>query len=179
LIRVNIILSNCVRIIGGPRLVIKYELGNLPDADVSEAPALTAIVRALLYAGAPDATLKIAGTDQAPLCFRPATFRDEAEFSKRTSLGRSYRTVFLKQIDLSRKTRQNIKAVFHRMVELAMLWGLMPAIPKHFLESIRYKTASRTALQLAPLFSGPFSILLNVLLHWATYPPSTVAWLTA
>jgi integrase len=34
---------------------------------------------------------------------------------------------WLKQIDLSRKTRQNIKAVFHRMMELAMLWGLMPA----------------------------------------------------
>ena len=26
------------------------------------------------------------------------------------------------------------------------------------------------------LFSGPFSIPLNVLLHWATYSPSTVAW---
>ena len=34
---------------------------------------------------------------------------------------------WLKQIDLSRKTRQNIKAVFHRMIELAMLWGLTPA----------------------------------------------------
>jgi len=34
---------------------------------------------------------------------------------------------WLKQIDLSRKTRQNIKAVFHRMVELAMLWELMPS----------------------------------------------------
>lgn len=34
---------------------------------------------------------------------------------------------WLKQINLSRKTKQNIKAVFHRMMELAMLWGLMPA----------------------------------------------------
>ena len=34
---------------------------------------------------------------------------------------------WLKQIDLSRKTRQNIKAVFHRIMELAMLWGFMPA----------------------------------------------------
>ena len=34
---------------------------------------------------------------------------------------------WLKQLDLSRKTKQNIKAVFHRMMELAMLWGLMTA----------------------------------------------------
>ena len=34
---------------------------------------------------------------------------------------------WLKQLDLSRKTKQNVKAVFHRMMELAMLWGLMPA----------------------------------------------------
>lgn len=30
---------------------------------------------------------------------------------------------WLKQLDLSRKTKQNIKAVFHRMIELAMLGG--------------------------------------------------------
>ena len=34
---------------------------------------------------------------------------------------------WLKQLELSRKTKQNIKAVFHRMMELAMLWGLMTA----------------------------------------------------
>jgi integrase len=34
---------------------------------------------------------------------------------------------WLKQQNLSRKTKQNIKAVFHRMIELAMLWGLMTA----------------------------------------------------
>ena len=34
---------------------------------------------------------------------------------------------WLRQLDLSRKTKQNIKAVFHRMVELAMLWELTPA----------------------------------------------------
>ena len=34
---------------------------------------------------------------------------------------------WLKQKNLSRKTKQNIKAVFHRMIELAMLWGLMTA----------------------------------------------------
>jgi integrase len=34
---------------------------------------------------------------------------------------------WLKKLDLSRKTKQNIKGVFHRMVELAMLWGLLSA----------------------------------------------------
>jgi integrase len=34
---------------------------------------------------------------------------------------------WLRQLNLSRKTKQNIKAVFHRMVELAMLWGLTTA----------------------------------------------------
>src|SRR5215471_18360758 len=34
---------------------------------------------------------------------------------------------WLKRLNLSRKTKQNIKAVFHRMIELAMLWGLMTA----------------------------------------------------
>ena len=34
---------------------------------------------------------------------------------------------WLKQLALSRKTKQNVKAVFHRMIELAMLWELMPA----------------------------------------------------
>jgi integrase len=34
---------------------------------------------------------------------------------------------WLKQLKLSRKTKQNIKAVFHRMIELSMLWGLMTA----------------------------------------------------
>jgi len=34
---------------------------------------------------------------------------------------------WLRQLNLSRKTKQNIKAVFHRMVELAMLWELTPA----------------------------------------------------
>jgi integrase len=34
---------------------------------------------------------------------------------------------WLKQLKLSPKTKQNIKAAFHRMMELAMLWGLMPA----------------------------------------------------
>jgi hypothetical protein len=29
---------------------------------------------------------------------------------------------WLKQLNLSRKTKQNIKGVFHRMMELAMLW---------------------------------------------------------
>jgi len=32
---------------------------------------------------------------------------------------------WLKRLNLSRKTKQNIKAVFHRLIELAMLWGLM------------------------------------------------------
>ena len=32
---------------------------------------------------------------------------------------------WLKQLSLSRKTKQNVKAVFHRMIELAMLWELM------------------------------------------------------
>ncbi len=34
---------------------------------------------------------------------------------------------WLRQLNLSRKTKQNIKAVFHRMMELAMLWGLTTA----------------------------------------------------
>jgi integrase len=34
---------------------------------------------------------------------------------------------WLKQLDLSKKTKQNIKAAFHRMLELSMLWGLLPA----------------------------------------------------
>jgi integrase len=34
---------------------------------------------------------------------------------------------WLKQLNLSRKTKQNIKGVFHRMLELAMLWGLLSA----------------------------------------------------
>lgn len=33
---------------------------------------------------------------------------------------------WLKQLQLSRKSKQNIKAVFHRMLELAMLWELLP-----------------------------------------------------
>ena len=35
-------------------------------------------------------------------------------------------------------------------------------IPKHFLESVRYESSLRTALQFAPPFSDSFSILLNV-----------------
>jgi integrase len=34
---------------------------------------------------------------------------------------------WLKHLNLSRKTKQNVKAVFHRMIELAMLWDLIPA----------------------------------------------------
>lgn len=34
---------------------------------------------------------------------------------------------WLKQLKLSPKTKQNIKATFHRMMELAMLWELVPA----------------------------------------------------
>ncbi|MHB1938502.1 MAG: tyrosine-type recombinase/integrase [Acidobacteriaceae bacterium] len=34
---------------------------------------------------------------------------------------------WLKQLNLSPKTKQNIKAAFHRMLELAMLWELLPA----------------------------------------------------
>jgi integrase len=34
---------------------------------------------------------------------------------------------WLKHLNLSRKTKQNIKGVFHRMMELAMLWGLLSA----------------------------------------------------
>ncbi len=34
---------------------------------------------------------------------------------------------WLKQLNLSKKTKQNIKAAFHRMLELSMLWGLLPA----------------------------------------------------
>jgi integrase len=34
---------------------------------------------------------------------------------------------WLKQLKLSPKTKQNIKAAFHRMMELAMLWELIPA----------------------------------------------------
>ena len=33
---------------------------------------------------------------------------------------------WLKQLNLSKKTKQNIKAAFHRMLELAMLWELLP-----------------------------------------------------
>jgi integrase len=33
---------------------------------------------------------------------------------------------WLKQLQLSKKSKQNIKAVFHRMLELAMLWELLP-----------------------------------------------------
>jgi integrase len=49
---------------------------------------------------------------------------------------------WLKQIDLSRKTRQNIKAVFHRMVELAMLWELMPS-QRNPLSLVEIKGGSR------------------------------------
>jgi hypothetical protein len=34
---------------------------------------------------------------------------------------------WLKHLNLSRKTKQNIKGVFHRMMELVMLWGLLSA----------------------------------------------------
>ena len=34
---------------------------------------------------------------------------------------------WLKSLNLSRKSKQNIKAAFHRVLELAMLWELMPA----------------------------------------------------
>jgi integrase len=34
---------------------------------------------------------------------------------------------WLKELNLSPKTKQNIKAAFHRMLELAMLWELLPA----------------------------------------------------
>jgi len=33
---------------------------------------------------------------------------------------------WLKQLNLSKKTKQSIKGLFHRMLELAMLWELMP-----------------------------------------------------
>ena len=34
---------------------------------------------------------------------------------------------WLKGLNLSRKSQQNVKAAFHRVLELAMLWELMPA----------------------------------------------------
>jgi integrase len=34
---------------------------------------------------------------------------------------------WLKQLKLSAKSKQNVKAAFHRMLELAMLWELLPA----------------------------------------------------
>ena len=34
---------------------------------------------------------------------------------------------WLKELNMTRKSKQNIKAAFHRMLELAMLWELMPA----------------------------------------------------
>ncbi len=37
---------------------------------------------------------------------------------------------WLKQLNLSRKTKQNVKGVFHRMMELAMLWGLIVCATK-------------------------------------------------
>ena len=35
-------------------------------------------------------------------------------------------------------------------------------IPKHFLESVRYESSLRTALQFAPSFSGPQPIQLKI-----------------
>jgi integrase len=59
---------------------------------------------------------------------------------------------WLKQLKLSPKTKQNVKAAFHRMIELAMLWELLP-VQRNPLSLVEIRGAgyrSRKRINLTP-----------------------------
>lgn len=63
---------------------------------------------------------------------------------------------WLKGLNLSRKSKQNVKAAFHRVLELAMLWELMPA-QRNPLSLVEVKGARLAAQKKANSHSGAVS----------------------
>lgn len=69
---------------------------------------------------------------------------------------------WLKELNLSPKTKQNIKAAFHRMLELAMLWELLPA-QRNPLSLVEIKGATRRKRKKVILTPEQFQQLCTLL----------------
>ena len=67
---------------------------------------------------------------------------------------------WLKQLNLSRKTKQNIKGVFHRMLELAMLWGLLSA-QRNPLSVVEIKGGCRSRRKKVIITPEQFQLICN------------------
>jgi len=69
---------------------------------------------------------------------------------------------WLKQLKLSHKSKQNVKAAFHRMLELAMLWELLPA-QRNPLSLVEIKGGGRRTRKRPILTPEQFRQLRNLL----------------
>ncbi len=68
---------------------------------------------------------------------------------------------WLKQLKLSPKTKQNVKAAFHRMLELAMLWELFPA-QRNPLSLVEIKGGGKRMRKRPILTAEQFQQLCNI-----------------